>query len=247
MSGSPFLASSSFASLAVDPQARFVYAGNAGTAGIQGFTITASSGILVSAGAVVATTGTPVRMAEDPAGKFLYVAEGAEGVDVFTIGSGGALTKVQNVPLPAAVGVAATASVLYVADATNGVQAYSINGISGQLTAIGGAVAAGTNPSNIAVTPSGAYVFVTNAGSNDVSAFVVGSGGALTAVSGSPFAAGSGPAAASVDSSSRYVYVANKTAGSVSIFAISTATPGALVSAGTSSAGTAPTDVVVVP
>lgn len=247
MSGSPFASSSGFASIAVDPQARYVYAGAGNAATIQGFTASASTGVLTAMSGTTATTGTPVRMTEDPAGKFLFVAEGASGVDVFTIGSGGALTKVQNVPLAAANGVAATSSTLYVADGTTGANAYSINSSTGQLTALGSALAAGTTPSNIAVAPSGAYVFITSAGSNDVSAYTVGSTGALTAVSGSPFSSGTGPAAVTVDPSSRYVYVVNKTAGSISIFTISTSTPGALSASGTATAGSSPNDVVVVP
>ena len=248
MNGSPFVSGSSFASIAVDPQARFVFAGNSGAAGIQGFSIASGTGVLTTIGGVVGTTGTPVRMTEDPAGKFLFVAEGASGVDVFTIASGGALTNVQNVPLPAANGVAVTSAFAYVADGNNGVYAYSINSSTGQLTAVGGATAAGTTPSNVAIAPNGAFVFVSNAGSNNVSAYTVNTGtGALTAVSGSPFAAGTGPSALSVDPSSRYVYVSNKTAGSVSIFSISSNPSGGLVSLGATNTGTTPNDVLVAP
>lgn len=248
MNGSPFLPTDSFASIAVDPQARFVFAGNATTSGIQGFTISASSGVLTGIGGVVGTTGAPLRMTEDPTGKFLYVAEGASGVDVFTIAGGGALTNVQNVPLAAANGLAVNSKYVYVAGGTTGVNAYSINSTTGHLTAIGGALAAGTDPSNIAVSPSGAFVFVANAGSNDVSAYTVdATTGALTLVTGSPFGAGTGPAAITVDPSSRYVYVTNRIAGSVSIFSVSNNPSGALVSAGGINTGTGPNDVIVVP
>lgn len=201
--------------------------------------------MLTSLGGATGTTGTAVRMAEDPAGKFLYVAEGASGVDVFAIGSGGTLTNVQNVPLAAANGIAVTSKFAYVADGATGVNAYSIDATTGALTAIGSALAAGTSPSNLAVSPSGAFVFVSNAGSNNVSAYAVGSTGALTAVSGSPFAAGTGPVAVTVDPSSRYVYVVNKTAGSVSIFTIGSS--GQLVSAGSVNTGSSPNDVLVAP
>jgi len=248
MSGSPFLAASSFGSIAVDPQARFVYAGDATAAEIQGFTITSGTGVLAAMGSTVGTTGTPSRMAEDPTGKFLYVAEGSSGVDAFTIASGGALSNVQNIPLAEANGVAVNAKYVYVADGATGVNAYSINTTTGVLTAIGSAVPAGTAPSNVAISPNGKYVYVTNSGSNDVSAYTVDSGtGALTEVSGSPFGAGTGPQAVTVDPTSRYVYVVNKTAGSVSIFSIDTATAGKLVSAGTISTGSSPNDVAIAP
>lgn len=248
INGSPFLSSSSYASIAVDPQARFVFAGNAAAGGIQAFSIASGTGVLSAIGGVVGTTGTPVRMVEDAAGKFLFVAEGASGVDVFTISSSGALSNVQNVPLGAANGLDATAKFLYVADGATGLNAYSINTSTGQLTAVGSAVAAGTNPSNVAVSPNGSFAFVSNAGSNDVSAYTLDtSTGAPTAVSGSPFAAGTGPAAVAVDPSSRFVYVANKTAGTVSIFSISSNPSGALVSAGSTNTGSGPNDVLVSP
>ncbi len=248
MNGSPFAASNSYASIAVDPQARFVFAGQAAAAGIQGFSIAFNSGVLTATGGVVGTTGNPVRMTEDPTGKFLYVAEGASGVDVFTIASGGTLTNVQNVPLAAANGIAVSSKFAYVADGSNGVFAYTINATTGQLTAVGAAVAAGNNPSNVAISPNGAFVFVTNQDSNDVSAYTVdGSTGALTLVTGSPFGAGTGPMAVTVDPSSRYVYVTNKTAGTVSIFTIGSSPAGRLVSAGVSNTGSGPNDVVIAP
>ncbi len=246
MSGSPFLSNTTFASIAVDPRARFVYAGNANLVGVQGFSIAPGTGILTLVGGGGSqTSGTPIRMTVEPSGRFVYIAEGVAGVDVFTITPSGLLTGGPNVPLPAAVGVAATSTAVYVVDAKNGVLAYSIDNASGNLTPIGSALPAGTNPSNVAVMPSGAFVFVTNAGSNNVSAYSVGASGALTEVSGSPFATGTGPSAVAVDPSSRYVYVTNYTAGTVSIFAIGSS--GQLTPAGTVSAGSNPNDVVVVP
>lgn len=245
MNGSPFLATASYGSIAVDPQARFVFAGHATTAEIQGFTIASGSGVLTGMGGTTGTTGNPIRMAEDPTGKFLYVAEGASGVDVFTISSGGALSNVQNVPLGGANGVAVTSKYVYVADAVTGVNAYSIDTNSGQLTAIGTALAAGTSPSNVAVAPNGRYVYVTNSGSNDVSGYTVdATTGALTSM-GATFGASTGPSAVTVDPTSRFAYVTNRTAGSVSIFTIDGT--GKLVSAGVTNTGSSPNDVVIAP
>lgn len=246
INGSPFLIANSYASIAVDPQTRFVFAGGGATADIQGFTIASGSGILTGLGGTTGTTGVPIRMAEDPAGKFLYVAEGASGVDAFTISNAGALANVQNVPLGGANGLAVTSKYVYVADSATGVNAYSINTGTGQLTAIGAALAAGTNPSNVAITPNGKYVYVTNSGSNDVSGYSVdGTTGALTEITGSPFAASTAPSAVTVDPSSRYVYVTNKSASSISIFTIDST--GKLVSAGTTNTGSTPNDVVIAP
>ncbi len=248
MGGSPFVAGASYASIAVDPQARFLFAGQASAAGIQAFSVASNGGALTALGGVAGTTGTPLRMAEHPSGKFLYVAEGASGVDVFSISTGGVLANVQNVPLAAANGLAVSSKFAYVADGTNGVDAYSIDSTTGQLTAVGGAVAAGNNPSNVALSPSGAFVFVTNRDSNNVSAYTAdATTGALTPVTGSPFGAGTNPVAVSVDPSSRYVYVTNRGAGSVSIFTIGSSPAGKLVSGGVANTGSSPNDVLIAP
>ncbi len=246
MNGSPFSAGNNYSSIAVDPNLRFVVAGSSTGATLQAFTVTLSTGALTASGGTVGTTGTPLRMVEDPTGRYIYVAEGASGVDAFTVTSGGALSLLQNTPLAAANDVAVDPSgkFVYVADGATGVNAYSITGTGG-LQSVGPAVAAGTTPSGVAVSPSGAFVFVTNSGSNDVDAYTLAaSTGALTPVTGNPFPASTQPVSIAVDPSARYVYVANKGANSVSIFTIDTGT-GKLNSAGTTGAGTSPTFVLV--
>ena len=248
VTGSPFQSGTSFIALAVDPTLRFVFGGVSATSNIQGFTVTSNTGVLTAIAGVTLTTGVPQRMTEDAGGKFLFVAEGNSGVDVFTIASGGTLTLAQNTPLTGATGVAVSPNgkFAYVSD-SGGVDAYTVNSSTGNLTSVG-TVAAGTTPSGVTVDPTGKFVFVTNSGSNNVSAYTLDSTtGALTAVSGSPFAAGTGPVAVSVEPAARYAYVANKTAGSLSVFTLDTTTPGKLNANGSIATGVSPNDVLVVP
>ncbi len=247
LAGSPFQPGTDFSCLAVDPTRRFVYAGFGSAATIQIFT--ASSGVLTPTG-TMGTTGTPLRMTEDPSGKFLIVAEGASGIDVFQIQSGGTLVLVAKTAVAQANDVVVTPNnaFLYVADGTNGVDMFTFNSTTGVVAPIGaGTIAAGTSAMGATVTPSGSVLFIANAGSNNVSSFTIDGSGNLTAVSGSPFLAGTGPVAIAVDPSSRYVYVANKTAGTLSIFTIDASTAGKLNANGTATTGTSPNSVVVVP
>ena len=54
-------------------------------------------------------------------------------------------------------------------------------GASGQLTANGGVVAAGTSPYSVTIDPGGRFAFVANFDSNNVSAYTIGVNGQLTA------------------------------------------------------------------
>ncbi len=63
---------------------------------------------------------------------------------------------------------------------SNDVSMYSINTTTGILTSIG-LIAAGTNPSSVAVDPTGKFAYVTNSASNDVSIYSIDAAtGALT-------------------------------------------------------------------
>jgi 6-phosphogluconolactonase (cycloisomerase 2 family) len=85
--------------------------------------------------------------------------------------------------------------------ADNTLSAYSVDPVTGALTAIGTPIVAGVSPHGIVGVQYSfgvdkSYVFVGNGGSNDVSALVVNkTTGALTAVPGSPYPAGIDPQA----------------------------------------------------
>ncbi len=71
--------------------------------------------------------------------------------------------------------------------------------------------------SAITTDPSGAFVYVANAGSDNLSGYSA-AAGVLTALSGSPFAAGTNPLSIAVDPLDPFVYVVNQGSNSISAF-----------------------------
>lgn len=191
---------------------------------------------------------TPVAVAVDPSGKFLYAVNlNAQQVDstpsttgavsAFTIGVDGALTQVSGSPFPGglqpvSVAVDPSGKFAYVANFfSHDVSAYSIDSTTGALTSIGDFQAA-IAPDSVAVDPSGKLAYVAIATPpynpvNEVLAFNIdGTTGALTTV-GLPVAAGTAPASVAVDPLGGFVFVANVISNNDSVYAIN-GTTGAL-------------------
>src|SRR5206468_611151 len=111
---------------------------------------------------------------------------------------------------------------------SNSVSAYAINAVTGALTSLGSAIAAGSKPYSVAVNPSADFAYVANINSNSVSAYAINSAtGTLTVVTGSPFAAGTNPFSVTIDPSGRFAYVANNASNNISTYTID-ASSGAL-------------------
>jgi 6-phosphogluconolactonase (cycloisomerase 2 family)/environmental stress-induced protein Ves len=261
--GSPFASGSGVSSqplwVTVDPTGRFAYVVNQADLQVQAFSINTTTGALTSGGAL-ATGLAPVVAAVDSAGKFVYVSNaGSNNISAYSIDSGtGALTATSTfIGRPAVEGMAFTKGAplvytpkfAYVANfGSNDVSAYTINSGTGVLTAVSGSpFTAGTNPTSVAVDPTGRFAYVANAGGN-VSAYTINAGtGALTAVSGSPFTAGTSPQSVAVDGTGRFAYVANG-GGTVSAYTIDSSTGALTAVAGSPfAAGTSPKSVSVDP
>jgi 6-phosphogluconolactonase len=202
---------------------------------ISSYTINAD-GTLAAGGSAVTAGTTPVAMAVDPGGKFLYVANQGDFADpasgtisVFGV-QGTTLTPSASVSTatpgvlsgtgPVSLAITADGKYLYVANEfTNTVSAYSVN--SGALTLVPGSpYPVGTTPSAVALTPAfatnGSFLYVTNHGSNNVSGFAacttatlscVIPDGHLTAVPNSPFSAGLGPVSMAAAADSQGEYL----------------------------------------
>ena len=129
----------------------------------------------------------PWSVAVHHSGKFVYVAnEGSyspTGVSIFSIdGTTGTLTSVGTVSSAGRAGAVAidpTGKFAYVANGSNSspgeansVSMYTVNATTGALTPTG-TIAAGSNPTSIAIDPFGKFAYVTNSDSNNVSMYTI--------------------------------------------------------------------------
>src|SRR5207248_11042345 len=121
----------------------------------------------------VPTGASPIALAIDPAGGFLFAANaGSNSVSVYSINSGsGALGEISGSPFPTtsplALALSPSGKFLYVANAPSGmVSAYGIQS-TGALTG-GVSFAAGPNPSSIAVDSGAHSLYATHVTSSTV-------------------------------------------------------------------------------
>ena len=143
-----------------------------------------------------------------------------------------------------------TRAFAYVIEETDSmVGAYSIDA-AGKLTQLQrqstrAAGASGNNTgAEVAVHPSGSYVYVSNRGDDDIGVFAVGGDGTLSPVAHTK-TGGQTPRMFSIDPSGKWLLVANQGSGDVRVFAISAAT-GMLSAVGSPLAATMPSFVGVV-
>jgi 6-phosphogluconolactonase (cycloisomerase 2 family) len=118
---------------------------------------------------------------------------------------------------------------------------------TGNLSVITTAIASGTNPTDVAVDPTGRFVYVTNTNTNNISQYSINqTTGVLTSIT-TAIASGASPSGVAVDPTGRFVYVINQGANNVSQYSINQTT-GALTEITTAiAAGTYPSGVAVDP
>ncbi len=167
--------------------------------------LTALSGsplALYTGNASTATVVTPTAMLITPNNSYVYVSLQSLGVQVLTLGAGGALSTgttatflppLKTSTTPADYGLASdpNSKFLFVCELNTGLRVLSI-GTNGTLNEISGSpYATGTGPTGAVLDPTGSYVYVANKGSNNISAFTLTlASGKLAVVSGSPFSSG---------------------------------------------------------
>ena len=237
-----------------------LYVANRVSNDVSAYTIDASTGALSEVpGSPFAAGIGPISVTVDPGGKFAYVANGGSSnftdtISVYTINPAtGALTSIGAVPAGRSslrsITVDPTGKFAYTASGGSrtssfDVSAYTINATTGALSvATGSPFFAGTNPSSVAVDPSGKFAYVTNQASSDVSAYAINAAtGAL--ISTVRASTGTGPLCIRVDPSGKFAYVVSD---AVSAYSINAST-GALTSIGPAvAAGTGPGSVAVDP
>jgi 6-phosphogluconolactonase (cycloisomerase 2 family) len=219
------------------------------------YSINQSTGALTSITTPIAAGDSPVSIAVDPTGRFVYVTNYSDStVSMYSINqSTGALTSIATAIAtgtnPKSVAVDPTGRFVYVVNSvTSGtVSMYSINQSTGALTSITTAIAAGSMPDGVATDPTGRFVYVTNGGADTVSMYSINqSTGALTSIT-TAIATGTDPESVATDPTGRFVYVTNGGADTVSMYSINQST-GALTSITTAVAsGAYPYGVAVDP
>ena len=223
--------------------------------------ITGSPLQLYTGAATTPSINTPTGLLITPNNSYVYVSLGALGVQVLTLGSGGALssgtaatilTPVSTSTSPSATGLASDplSAFLFVAEVNTGLRVLSI-GTAGALKEVSGSpYAVGTGPNAVLLDATGSYVYVANKGSNNISAFALtAASGKLTAIAGSPFGSGGQlPLAMVNDNTKTYVAVINSGSNGssgnsdVQLFKFDTTTDGKLVPVANATTGTDPTN-----
>jgi 6-phosphogluconolactonase len=152
-------------SVAVHPSGNFVYASNSGSNDISAFAVRGIPPdfflLVPVSGAPFAAGSSPVSVAVDPTGRFLYTAnQNSNDVSAYTVNKlSGVLTPVAGSPFSAGTSPASlTADIsgrfLYVADkGSNNVSGFSIDSTTGALTRLAASpFPAGAGPSSIIST-----------------------------------------------------------------------------------------------
>jgi DNA-binding beta-propeller fold protein YncE len=206
---------------------------------------------------IVAPTGLLIT----PNNSYVYASLGTLGVQVLTLGSGGALAAGANPTLLAPLKTSTSPSdqrtasdpnslFLFLAEINTGLRVFSI-GSGGSLSEVSGSpYAVGTGPTAVDLDVTGSYVYVANKGSNNISAFTLtAASGKLTAVAGSPFSSGGQlPIGIVNDNSKNFVAVINSgTNGSggnsdLQLFKFDATVDGKLDPVATATTGTDPTN-----
>lgn len=222
-----------------------LYVANNGSDTVSGYSINATSGTLVAIpGSPFANVFGPSAIAVSSNGFFAYVTNGRTStVAAFRVSTEGALLSVPTTPsrpnpapveaAPGPLAISPDTKHVYVANSgTDKVTAFDIES-SGALTVIPHTAdnpnpvsVKGADPTAIAITQSGKFLYVANNGSNDVTAFVIEATGRLTPIA--PSGANANPVKTSatapkgmvISPNGSFLYVANSGSHSVTAFQI---------------------------
>ncbi|PYT25044.1 MAG: hypothetical protein DMG57_26530 [Acidobacteria bacterium] len=227
--GSPFatrgLGSLFGISLAVTPNGKFLYAGNAVSSDISAFSVGSNGALTPVAGSPFVAGDSVEGIKVSPNGRFLGVALPlSDSVAMFSIGSNGALASVPGSPFhqggsggAAYVDMSCNSKLLFAALGNAGPDTQvgvSTIASSGALSPIAGSpftFVPGANSSVGILSPNNQWLFVSNQDSSTITSLDVESNGSLAQVSGSPFSnsGGIGPNGMATNAQGTLLYVAN--------------------------------------
>jgi 6-phosphogluconolactonase (cycloisomerase 2 family) len=219
-----------------------LYATNQAANDITEYLIHATTGALVSIGAI-STSVSPYSMAASPSGQFVYVANGTStSVSAYAVTGSGSLSSKGTFTSgtdPFSIAVNPSGTFLYVANGeqngpSQNVAAFSIDTTTGSLTSIGTFAASGI-PNSITVDPTGRFVYTTNNNTNNIAMFTADSAtGTLTSQGTVTCAL---PQSIAIEPTGRFAYVPCGNGVGVTAFTIDQ-TNGALANIGNYALGT---------
>lgn len=243
----------------------FAYVLNSADATISIYTANSCTGALTATNPATVPTGVDngfnaESIAIDPTGSFLYVANlgsnvtDAATVSMFTINPNtGMLTALSPAQVPTGFfpqGIAASANFVYTANSDdNSVSMFTINTGSGLLTPLSpsetvvpplfSSRSSFSSPSFATVSPSGQYLYVSDAGNGSISTFSIDSEtGTLTSTNPAGVIAGPYPWQVTFDPEGKFAYVPDEDIGDVYMYTVDATTgtltpnPAVFVSAG---------------
>jgi len=229
--------------LAVHPSGRFVYAADEAGDRIAMFGVDGTTGELTPLVPGTVPTGrVPYSVMVHPNGRFAYVANsGEDTIGVYAVDeTTGVLTEIPGnlftlpaeAALPFVLAIDPKGEFAYLGSTGAGserISLFAVDSTTGVLTLLGTPLGfGGQNPEDIAVHPSGKFVYVVVGIEDLVSAFAR-VGNTLTYVGS--FEVGESPSAVAVDVTGKFAYVTNTNDHTISIFSINETT-GALTPRG---------------
>jgi 6-phosphogluconolactonase (cycloisomerase 2 family) len=234
--------------MAVDGAYTDLYVANAGNNSVVHFSIAGSGAITQKD--TITTAKTPVSLAVNPAGTYLYVVSGTTSATLteYSLSSGAigsaAATITLAVPspnsgdtlIPTGVNSLANGDAVYVtaydqsAYNPGGVTTSSANpgwlfgyavGSGGALSPVAGSpYEAGVKPSSLVSDPTNRFVYVNDFASNELIGYIVQSNNSLDFMINGPFKTGNEPSSIYIDPRGLYIYVSNLLDSSVSAYSI---------------------------
>jgi 6-phosphogluconolactonase (cycloisomerase 2 family) len=238
ISGSPVVTGAVPNYVAVTPSGTFAYVSNSGSNSVSAYAINNATGALTAiAGSPFVAGTTPGGLLVDPSGRFLFVntqgtVNSPPSVWVFAINTTtGALTPVPGSPFTLQAGFSGgrptlaidpTGRFLY-ASSQAGISAFTIDPLTGILTALGSS-SAGGNFYSILTTLDGKFLYLAVSDNDALVRYpinpVTGALGLLSFVASVPQA--SWPSSLGMDLTDSFLYVVNNFTGTVSAFDVRT-------------------------
>jgi 6-phosphogluconolactonase (cycloisomerase 2 family) len=177
----------------------FAYVANGGSNNISAYLVQSTGALSAVSGSPFAANTSPLALSVDANPTFprvFAVNTGSNNLSIFNIQNDGSLLTVSGSPIATGAfsdSVTADANQHLYVSGGSGVFGFTVN-TALPVPIAGSPFAAGTGPSQLRIDPSGRFLYVVNAGSNNVSGYSVNpTDGSLTVLPGSPFATGSSP------------------------------------------------------